>query len=75
MDTWTNEVHKVAHVIQSGRFLALVVSKEGTIYGAGGMNGHTQIVRWRPATEKIEVFSSLIDPKIGDGPTDSRPCG
>lgn len=32
------------------------------------MNGHTQIIRWRTATDKIEVFSSLLDPSIGDGP-------
>jgi hypothetical protein len=61
-------------VIQSGRFPALFVSKDGTLYGGGGMNGHTQIIRWRTATDKIEVFSSLLDPSIGDGPApDSQP--
>jgi hypothetical protein len=68
VDTWTNEVQKVAHVIQSGRFPALIVSEEGTVYGGGGMHGHTQIVRWKTATDRIDVFSGLWDPEIEDGP-------
>ena len=47
---------------------ALAVAEDGTLYGAGGMKGHTQIIRWRPGGDRIESFFNLTDPRIHDGP-------
>lgn len=68
IDTQTNAVEKVAHVMVTGRFPALAVANDGTLYGAGGLNGHTQLMRWRPETDKIEGFYNLLDPQIQDCP-------
>jgi hypothetical protein len=40
----------------------------GVLYGAGGMHGRTQIVRWKMDGDRIETFSDLEDPAIGDRP-------
>jgi hypothetical protein len=68
IDTWTDRVEKVAHVMASGRFPALAFGPDGTLYGAGGMRGQTQILRWNPAAEKIESFWNLRDPELNAGP-------
>ncbi len=68
IDTTTDRVEKVAHVMASGRFPALALGRDGTLYGAGGMSGNTQIVRLRPNAPEIELFANLVDPAISDGP-------
>ncbi len=68
IDTRTDRVEKMANVMATGRFPALAVAGDGTIYGAGGMKGHTQVIRYRPGEGKIESFSDLVDPKINDRP-------
>ena len=67
IDTHTDEVEKVANVIATARFPALAM-QDGTLYGAGGVDSHTQIVRWRPGSDKIDSFFSLRDPELGEGP-------
>jgi len=68
IDTRTDKVEKVATVLGSGRFPALTLGPDRTLYGAGGMRGNTQVVRWRPETDKLEVFSNLLDPALGEAP-------
>lgn len=41
----TGAVNKVAHVMAAGRFPSLAM-RDGILYGGGGMNGHTQLMRW-----------------------------
>lgn len=52
----------------SGRFPALAVAEDGTFYPAGGMNGHTQLLRWHPGSPEIHGFFNLWDASIGDHP-------
>jgi len=68
IDTSTDKVEKIAHVMATGRFPALAVADDGTLYGGGGMNGHTQVMRWRPGSGSIESFYPLRDPALGEGP-------
>ena len=68
IDTHTDKVEKVAQVMATGRFPALAVAGDGTLYGAGGMKGHTQVMRWRPGADAIESFYPLHDPALNDGP-------
>jgi hypothetical protein len=68
IDTESDKVEKVAHVMATGRFPALCVAPDGTVYGAGGMEGHTQIMRWKPGSDRIDSFYNLRDPRIEDGP-------
>lgn len=68
IDTHTDRVEKVAHVMATGRFPALAVAADGTLYGAGGMKGYTQLMRWHPSGGKMESYFDLCDPAIQDGP-------
>jgi hypothetical protein len=68
IDTKTDAVEKIAHVMASGRFPALCFTKDGTLYGAGGMKGNTQIVRWKPGQNEIDSFFHLRDPETQEGP-------
>lgn len=68
IDTQTDRVEKLAHVMATGRFPALAIAADGTLYGAGGMNGHTQIMRWHPQSDKVESFFNLRDEEIQDSP-------
>ena len=67
IDTETNKVEKVANVTATGRLPALVM-KNGVLYGAGGMNGHTQLIRWDTNTEQIDGYTDLSDPRIQERP-------
>ncbi|MBI4581567.1 MAG: hypothetical protein HY718_17850 [Planctomycetes bacterium] len=68
IDTQTDAVEKMANVMATGRFPGLTVAEDGTLYGAGGMKGHTQVIRYRPGDERIDSFFDLVDPAINDGP-------
>lgn len=68
IDTKTETVEKIAHVMATGRFPALTIAGDGTLYGAGGMKGHTQIMRFRPAADRVESFFNLRDSRRDDGP-------
>jgi hypothetical protein len=68
IDTFTDRVEKVAHVMSAGRFPALCLAQDGTLYGAGGMGGQTQVMRWKPGSDRIESFYNLRDPDLADGP-------
>jgi sugar lactone lactonase YvrE len=61
IDTVTGKVKKVASVTATGRLPALAI-KDGVLYGAGGMNEHTQLFRWDTRTDKIEGYTDLVDP-------------
>jgi len=68
IDTFTDGVEKVAHVMATGRFPALAMDARGILYGGGGMQGHTQIMRWDPRGSVIDSFYNLRDPERNDGP-------
>lgn len=68
IDTHSDRVEKLAHVMATGRFPAMAVAADGTVYGAGGMKGHTQIVRYRPTDGRIDGFFNLRDPALSEGP-------
>jgi sugar lactone lactonase YvrE len=68
IDTHTDKVEKIAHVMSTGRFPALAFAPDGTLCGAGGMNGHTQIMRWRPGSDRIESYLDLRDPVLDEAP-------
>ncbi len=68
IDTRTDQVEKIAHVMSTGRFPALTFAPDGTLCGAGGMNGHTQIMRWRPGNDRIESYPDLRDPVLDEAP-------
>ncbi|HOA71998.1 MAG TPA: hypothetical protein PL151_08335 [Phycisphaerae bacterium] len=68
IDTQENRVEKVANVMATGRFPALAFAEDGTLYGAGGMKGHTQVIRLRPGADHIDGFFNLLDPSLGEGP-------
>ena len=67
IDTETGAVEKVANVISSGRFPAMAM-RGGILYGAGGMHGRTQVMRWDTRTEAIELYGDLADPSSGERP-------
>lgn len=67
IDTTSGNVEKVANVTATGRLPALAV-KDGVLYGAGGMNGHTQLIRWDTRTDRIEGFTDLSDPAQNEPP-------
>lgn len=68
IDTHTDKVEKMANVMATGRFPALAIAEDGTLYGAGGMKGHTQVIRYRPGDDRIDGFCDLLDPAINEGP-------
>lgn len=67
IDTQTGKVEKVANVMATGRFPALAI-QDGILYGAGGMKGYTQLIRWDMSTDQIECFADLTDREINDRP-------
>jgi sugar lactone lactonase YvrE len=67
IDVETGQVQKVANVIASGRFPAMAW-KDGVLYGAGGLKGNTQVVRWPVNSERICDLGRLIDPQLQGGP-------
>lgn len=67
IDTFTDKVEKVANVISSGRFPALAI-KSGVLYGAGGMHGRTQLIRWKIHEKSIDRYTELIDERTGERP-------
>jgi len=68
IDTETAQVEKIANVMATGRFPAMAIDTQGVIYGAGGMNGHTQLIRWDPHTETIDDYGRLADEQTGEVP-------
>jgi len=67
IDTGSGKVEKVANVTATGRLPALAV-KDGVLYGAGGMNGHTQLIRWDTRTDRMEGYTDLSDPARNEPP-------
>jgi hypothetical protein len=63
IDTQTGKVDKVANIMGAGRFPALAI-RDGILYGAGGMDGWTQLIRWDIHTDRIEGFGDLTDQEI-----------
>lgn len=68
IDTTNDRVEKLCHVMATGRFPALAVADDGTVYGGGGLKGHTQLIRYRPDSGRVEGFFNLRDESIDDGP-------
>ena len=67
IDAQTGTVEKLANVTATGRFPALIL-KEHILYGAGGMKGCTQLIRWDTRTDQMEGYTDLRDSQIGEGP-------
>jgi hypothetical protein len=67
IDIESGAVEKLANAVTSGRFPAMAI-RDGVLYGAGGMHGRTQIMRWEIGGERIESFSDLEDPAVADRP-------
>jgi hypothetical protein len=67
IDIETGRVDKVANVISGARFPALQL-KDGILYGAGGLNGCTQLLRWDTRTEHMDLYTDLVDDTIHDRP-------
>jgi hypothetical protein len=67
IDTETGAVEKVANAIATGRFPALAL-REGVLYGAGGMHGHTRLVRWDTRGGELETYDDLVDAASGERP-------
>ena len=68
IDVHTNHVEKLAQVMAAGRFPALAFGSDGTLFGAGGMKGFTQVMRLRSESDRIESFYPVSDPVTNDGP-------
>lgn len=68
IDITDGRVQKIANIMATGRFPALTFDAQGVLYGAGGMKGHTQLVRWNPRTSAMEDFGPLQDPRTGERP-------
>jgi len=67
IDTRTGTVEKIANAISTGRFPALAI-RDGVLYGAGGMHGRTQLLRWDLRGDKLELFTDLVDAASGERP-------
>ena len=67
IDTQTGAVQKVTNAISSGRFPALAIL-DGILYGAGGMNGRTQLFRWHIKSGETERYTRLADDASGESP-------
>jgi hypothetical protein len=67
IDTQTGAVEKLANVMPAGRLPALAI-KDGVLYGAGGLRGQTQLIRWKMNGDRIECFADLHAPEIDDRP-------
>jgi hypothetical protein len=68
IDTHTNSVEKIANVMATGRFPALTIASDGILYGAGGMKGQTQVIRWDPQNNHIDGYFNLRDKTLDTGP-------
>ncbi len=68
IDTKDGRAEKMAHIIASGRMPALGIAEDGTLYGAGGLKGETQIFKYDPNKQKIDSFCNLRDEEIDDRP-------
>ena len=68
IDTQTCDVEKVCNMIGSGRLPAIEIADDGTVYGAGGMNGKTQVFRWQPSENRVDVWNDLCDSQRYDRP-------
>jgi hypothetical protein len=67
IDAETGQVEKLANVTATGRLPALIV-KDHVLYGAGGMKGCTQLIRWDTRTDRMEGYTDLRDSEIGERP-------
>ena len=67
IDTTTGTVEKLANAIATGRFPALAI-RDGVLYGAGGMHGRTQLVRWDMRSGRLASYSDLVDESCGERP-------
>lgn len=67
IDVETGAVEKLANAVSTARFPALALHA-GVLYGAGGMNGRTQLVRWDTRSDRLERFSDLEDTALGQRP-------
>lgn len=67
IDTATGAVEKVTTVMASGRFPALGL-RDGILYGGGGLQGYTQLVRLDVASGRIDSYTDLTDPTLGERP-------
>ena len=67
IDIETGRVEKVLNALSTCRFPALAV-RSGVLYGAGGMHGATQLLRWNTRSDDIELFSDLVDRSTGQRP-------
>jgi hypothetical protein len=63
----SGKVEKLANAIGTGRFPAMAV-RDGVLYGAGGMHGRTQLVRWNTHGDRLELFTDLQDDAVRDRP-------
>ncbi len=68
IDTQTDRVEKLANIIATGRLPALAMGPDGTLYGAGGLRGHTQLFRLAPGSGRIESYCGLADPATAEQP-------
>ena len=63
----TGAVEKIADVMAAGRFPALAL-RDGILYGGGGMNGRTELVRFDTRSGTIDRYSELVEPESGETP-------
>jgi hypothetical protein len=63
----TGSVEKIAQVMETGRFPALAL-RDGILYGGGGMNGRTQLVRLDTRSGRIDCFDGLVESGSGETP-------
>jgi hypothetical protein len=67
IDTAKGKIEKIANVIATGRLPALKI-KDGVLYGAGGMNEQTQLIRWGTRSDRIEGYTDLRDSNMQERP-------
>lgn len=63
----TGAVEKIADVIAAGRFPALAI-RDGILYGGGGLNGRTELVRYDTRTSRLDRFETPVEPETGETP-------
>lgn len=68
IDTHTSRVEKLANMTATGRLPGLTMAVDGTLYGAGGQCGYTQLLRLKPGSDRIESFFGFRDPQSGEQP-------
>ncbi len=67
IDVCSGKVEKLALVMATGRFSALTI-RDGILYGAGGMKGHTQLVRLDLTSGAMQSYTDLTDVRLDDRP-------